>query len=352
MLVPDSVLDDEGTRLTIRRAWPHDDGRLTIEAVDETTGRLRAGRLDADGTVTVTAFGKDPALTGLPAAADTGELLVHRFTRRAVVRTDSGYLKVLPTRKAARVVTAHATAAELIAGAGIATPRVTSVDGGTLSLSTVPGTSLYDLGLPRADAGGEDTATVDHAWSVWADGWPVFAAAPGGDTARLPSYRPEDEARTLTAWMDRCLDFGASPVPDTALRSAVHTAAGHLLHGTMQTPVLSHRDLHDKQVLISGGDTGRGALGLIDCDTLARAEPALDLANLLVHLSFREAQGLLSASRRAAGERAILTVAEELQVPDERLHAYALSTKLRLACIYAFRPRWRQLTKDWFHDAP
>ena len=350
MLIPEDVLDNEGTRLTIRRTWPHDGGRLTIEAVDETTGRLRAGHLDADGTVTLTPFGEDPALAGLPAAVDAGELLVHRFTKRAVVRTDSAYLKLLPPRKVGRVVTAHATAAGLVAAAGIATPGVTAVDGGTLTLSTVPGASLYDLGLPSAKAGRGDTAMLDHAWSVWADHWPAFATVPGGD-ALLPSYRPRDEVETLTTWMARCLDFGASPVPDATLRSAVHDAAGHLLDGTTQAPVLSHRDLHDKQVLISGGGSSNGTLGLIDCDTLALAEPALDLANLLVHLSFREAQGLLSARRRAAGERAILAVAEKLSVPDERLDAYALSTKLRLTCIYAFRPRWRRLTLDWFHDA-
>ncbi|MBG6225408.1 hypothetical protein IWX63_001980 [Arthrobacter sp. CAN_A2] len=351
MLIPDDVLDGEGTRLTIRRAWPQDNGRLIIEAVEEDTGRLRAGHLDAGGTVTVTPFGEDPALAGLPAAVDAGELLVHRFDRRAVVRTDSAYLKLLPPRKVTRVVTAHATAAELIAAAGIATPRVTSVDGGTLTLSTVPGASLYDLGLSRGGADSGTLTTLERAWSGWADQWPSFITAPRGDAAALPSYRPEDEVETLTTWMVRCLDFGALPVPDDTLRSAVREAAGRLLDGTPQTPVLSHRDLHDKQVLISGGDTGNGTLGLIDCDTLALAEPALDLANLLVHLSFREAQGLLSARRRAAGERAILALAEELSVSGDRLSAYALSTKLRLACIYAFRPRWRTLTKDWFHEA-
>ncbi|WP_104167791.1 phosphotransferase [Arthrobacter sp. SX1312] len=350
MLIPDDVLDNEGTRLTIRRTWPHDGG-LTIEAVDETTGRLRAGHLDADGTVTLTPFGEDPALAGLPAAVDAGELLVHRFTKRAVVRTDSAYLKLLPPRKVGRVVTAHATAAGLVAAAGIATPRVTAVDGATLTLSAVPGASLYDLGCSSTSAGSDGTAMLDHAWSVWAAHWPAFAAVPGGDAGRLPSYGPHDEVETLATWMVRCLDFGASPVPDAALRAAVRTAAGRLLHGTAQAPVLSHRDLHDKQVLISGGGSSQGTLGLIDCDTLALAEPALDLANLLVHLSFREAQGLLSARRRAAGERAILAVAEELLVPEDRLDAYALSTKLRLTCIYAFRPRWRQLTKDWFQDS-
>ncbi|MHA7283238.1 phosphotransferase [Arthrobacter sp. TMS2-4] len=350
MLIPTDVLDSEGTRLTLRRAWPYGGGRLALEAVDGTTGRLRAGLLAADGAVTTTPFGEDPALAGLPAAVEAGELLVHRFTRRAVVRTDSAYLKVVPARKVAPVIAAHATAAELVAPQGISTPRVTAVDGGTLTLSAVPGASLHDLGLRRARAGRDDTSMLDDAWSVWADHWPAFAAVPDGDAA-LPSYRPEDDVETLHTWMTRCLDFGVSPIPDAALRSAVHGAAGQLLDGTAQTPVLSHRDLHDKQVFIVDGGTGRAALGLIDCDTLALAEPALDLANLLVHLSFREAQGLLSARRRAAGERAILAVAEELLVPESRLNAYALSTKLRLACIYAFRPRWRALTTEWFDDA-
>lgn len=350
---PRGVLDHQGARLTIRRTWPSDNGRLTIEAVEEDTGHLRAGHLEPEGTVTLTPFGEDPALAGLPAAVDAGELLVHRFTKRAVVKTDSAFLKLLPARKVARVIAAHATAAQLIGAAGIATPRVTAVNGGTLTLSIVPGVSLYDLGSSSVGAGGtdDDLATLERAWSVWADHWPAFAAAPRGEATPLPSYRPEDEVETLMSWMARCHGFGALPVPATALRSAVHDAAGLLLVGTPQTPALSHRDLHDKQVLISSGSTSKGVLGLIDCDTLALAEPALDLANLLVHLSFREAQGLLSARRRAVGERAILEVAEELSVPEDRMNAYSRSTKLRLACVYAFRPRWRELTEDWFHHS-
>ena len=41
-----------------------------------------------------------------------------------------------------------------------------------------------------------------------------------------------------------------------------------------------HAELHDRQVL-SGLENG---VGVVDWDTLARGEAALDLANLLVHL--------------------------------------------------------------------
>ncbi|MFC3299331.1 Phosphotransferase enzyme family [Arthrobacter agilis] len=348
--VPDTVQDHRGIQLTVRRAWPANNGRLTIEALEEATGHLRAGHLEADGTVALTPFGEDSALPGLPTAVDAGELLVHRFTKRAVVKTDGAYLKLLPPRKVARVIAAHAMASELTAAAGITTPRVTDVDEGTLTLSTVPGVSLHDLGRSGGGDPGDDLVTLERAWSLWAEHWSAFAAAPPGE-GRLPFYRPEDEAETLTTWMTHCLDFGTLPVPAPALRSAVDDAANHLLDTSLQAPVLSHRDLHDKQVLLSTGSTGEGGLGLIDCDTLALAEPALDLANLLVHLAFREAQGLLSAEGRAVGETAIRGVAEELSVPEDRLDAYSGSTKLRLACVYAFRPRWRMLTRDWFHDA-
>jgi hypothetical protein len=287
---------------------------------------------------------EDPRLPGLAAAGRAGDLLVHRFRKRAVVRAPDAYLKVLPVGRADGVAAAHVTAARLAEAAEIDIPRVLSVQEGTLSLSIVPGTSLYDLGRSRSD---ESHAETERSWSSWAERWPRFAAPLTAHDVVLPLHRAEDEIRTLSLWVARCEAFDVLPVGAATLRAAAGQVVERLSAGTPQAPVVAHRDLHDKQVLVPAGTGPAGGIGLIDCDTLALAEPALDLANLLVHLEFRQAQGLLDPSARAAGERAIRAVALELRVPADRLAAYARSTRLRLACVYAFRPRWRELAGEW-----
>jgi hypothetical protein len=72
-------------------------------------------------------------------------------------------------------------------------------------------------------------------------------------------------------------------------------------------------------------------------------DPALDVANLLVHLELRSRQQHCSPGR---SQRAAAAFLEGYQPGPElwdRVAAYALATRVRLACVYAFRPRWRSL---------
>lgn len=98
--------------------------------------------------------------------------------------------------------------------------------------------------------------------------------------------------------------------------------------------VLLHRDLHDKQVLVDEA----GEVGVLDFDLLAAGDPALDLGNLLAHLDLRAAQGLVvdAAPLRAA----VLAGYGPSGAVLSRLPAYERATRLRLAAVYAFRPRW------------
>ncbi|GAA1107793.1 hypothetical protein GCM10009582_01810 [Arthrobacter flavus] len=118
-----------------------------------------------------------------------------------------------------------------------------------------------------------------------------------------------------------------------------------LISGAPERSVLSHRDLHDKQLLFNADS---GSVGLIDCDTVSVAEPALDLANLLVHIDFRRAQGVFSAAAASTAKQAILETALAMKVSDTRMHAYSAATRLRLACLYAFRPPYRAVAHFWF----
>ena len=357
MRIPSEVTDGDGEEIRIHRAWPRSDGSLVVEGREAGSRRIRAGHIDDDGRIVMMPFREDPALPGLSLEAPAGDLLVHRLKRRAVVRLEGQYRKFISRGKASSVAHAHLSAAACLAGTGLVVPDVVASDDSSVTLAAVPGISLHELGRRvGADSGPPSSSRAaeghapwegwDQAWKHWTHRWPEFVRAPVA-LGSLPGARchtPEDEAGTVKRWIDFAVSFEALGVSEDRLRSASASVAGSLLDGV--SPVrLAHRDLHDKQVLV---DPGSGSLGIIDCDTLAVAEPALDLANLSVHLDFRVAQGLLSADAAALGKHRIGEVAEILGVPQSRFDAYASASALRLACIYAFRPPYRATARTWF----
>ncbi len=104
---------------------------------------------------------------------------------------------------------------------------------------------------------------------------------------------------------------------------------------------LAHRDLHDGQCLESGE-----GLALFDFDQLARADVALDPANFLAHLALRALQGGHGAdesSSHACGEALLAGLDRNGEAFWTRLRFYEATTFLRLALVYALRPRWAAL---------
>ena len=92
----------------------------------------------------------------------------------------------------------------------------------------------------------------------------------------LPVHTAADEARILWLWLERCRDG----LPETARRIAPGLKRlVSVLEQASFVPRPCHRDLHEKQVLISDG-----VAGLLDFDTLCLSDPALDAGNLLAHL--------------------------------------------------------------------
>jgi hypothetical protein len=255
------------------------------------------------------------------------------------------------------IANSHRAAAAALAGSELVVPDVVASDDNSVTLTAVPGLSLHDLGRtvgtgdgPRpASPAGEGTPPLDRwdrAWELWAHTWPRFvgASVSPGPSVDARAHSAEDEALTIERWIDLAVSFDALGVSEERLRRAAASVVRSLLAGGSPAG-LAHRDLHDKQVLV---DLPTCSVGLIDCDTLAVAEPALDLANLSVHLDFRVAQGLLPAGAAVLGKERIRKAAESLQVPDSRFEAYASATALRLACIYAFRPPYRAIARTWF----
>jgi aminoglycoside phosphotransferase (APT) family kinase protein len=188
---------------------------------------------------------------------------------------------------------------------------------------SLPGAPLHELlgsdeALSQAPAIGRALRTL-HAADVRPETQP---------------HGPDAEARVLWMWVGRVPRYAASLARPTSEAAAVVADA---LRPERPVPLApAHRDLHDKQIFLDGGPS----IGLLDFDTLAAAEPALDVANLLVHLELRALQGECDpdwARRMAEG---LLEGYGTKWPGKDRLSAYADATRVRLACVYAFRPRW------------
>ena len=347
-----SLTDELATAgLRLRKAQVRDPGRLTMELhgpdglcagqwhespVDtlrtaahlcDTFGNASV-QLLAGGHLLVQHAGADrmlPRLHGL-VARPGATLVAHRPERRAVVRVDPArYVKVVrPGRTAAVVGPLARDGLE-----GIRVPRVLDVDpaAGLVTLSALPGQTLLErLG---------DRGRPDHelALEVKQVGAAVRILHDHGRDVAKPSavYAGAEETEAAARWLEATERFG---LLDPARWRGRLEAVGALLSPGPPELVLLHRDLHDKQVLLDGV----GPVGLIDLDLAAYGDPALDLANLLVHLDLRALQGVCSDERARACSSAYL----EGYSPDPavlgRLGSHAAVTRLRLAGVYSFRP--------------
>lgn len=355
------MVDSPRGRFQLTRAWPRPEGHLllelhdtsgrpvggqwhpTVEAAEKVTRKLGAPAFHV-GSVVVQPDGVDgrlPALAG-EVATPGQELVTHRPGKRAVLRRRDEEGSVVSYRKVVRPSRAAALAARGVAAAqklhGIAAvPKLLDderVAQGVLEWSVVEGRTLHDLGT-------DPSWTADAASTAWGSAGDALLALHTSDPAGLDGWHgADDELAALLAWVEPAVDFGLLD-GELALR-----ATGNVEQLLLETadPVVGvlHRDLHDKQLLLDE----QGRLGLIDVDTLARGERALDIANVLAHLELRQAQGLLQGRHKAAAEEAFLTASGASDVPRDRIGAYLLATRLRLAGVYAFRPKWRQLARQ------
>lgn len=331
--VPLAVWDGR-VSVRIARAWPgglRDDGdRIVFEGRD-LDGALRAGYLDRGphgDRVKVLASATDPKLPALGAVAGSGQLLVHRAGKRAVVRTPTVFVKVVRAGRAADVATRSRVAAELAAAAGMAAPEVLGATDDTVEFASLPGIALHDL---------SDSVDWTDAWAAWAQAWPALARTRDD---RLPTHDADAEARVVTGWIERAIEHDMlAAEPWSRLASEV---ADRLRALPEVEPVTTHRDLHDKQLLWDGE-----RLGVLDFDTAALADPALDLTNLAVHAQLRVAQGIWSAEAASVVGDAVGRVASALAVDPAHLAAYRAAVLVRLAAVYAFRPDWARPISSW-----
>lgn len=353
---PLAELPATGGPLRLRRAWPRGPGHLLLEYVEpgggsvpgqwfadparlakvaaETAAGAGAGRGQvttvAERGVLLQRGGADRRLAALPGMVDdeAATLVVHRPERRAVVRrrrpSETTYVKVWrPGRAPAPVPQLP-----------VLTPAVLAADtdAGVVELAELPGRSLHDL---LGDAGVSD-AEVSRAFAAAGAATAALHGTP--TTPSTSTHDAEAEAGVVARWVGHALDHGALPAGSRARAGAQLEQVRAMLAAPAPAHpgVLLHRDLHDKQVLV----TPAGDAGMLDLDTLALGEAALDVANLLAHLELRALQGRCARSRAEGAAAAFVDAYRPGPAVTARLAAFAAASRLRLACVYAFRPAW------------
>ncbi|SDT55920.1 hypothetical protein [Jiangella sp. DSM 45060] len=348
-----------GAELVLLRAWPRRDGHVLLEFATPSGERL-AGQWFADpvrwaevaaatrGGVDVPARGvvlqpdgadrRLAALAGLVARPGS-RLLVHRPERRAVVRLDGDggrcYAKVL--RPGADAALAGRLAALAVALRGVAEmprPLALPLGDGVLAQSELPGPTLYEAAASPDPSSGPLSGLL-AGWERLGVALRRLHGTPPGAVAVTATHDAADEEAVTTRWLRAAAASGLLPPVDVAallmsLRSGAPGPAG-----------LLHRDLHDKQAVLQPS----GRLGLLDLDTVAAGERALDVANVLVHLELRVAQRALTPSLARSARAAFLAGLDPDDATLARVPAYERATRLRLAGVYAFRPRWRELSR-------
>lgn len=309
----------------IRRAWPGKDGSLSFEQID-VDGRLRAGLIVPDGSVSLADFGRDDKLSSLHPPGPGERLVVHRYHRRAVSIGPDRVQKYLRAGRATQIARLTTNFGRLCSMVGLGSAQVLAVTSDQVDFSILPGTTLHDLG-PKGAAG----------WAAFAVLWPDLARR----ELSVPEHLADAEAAVLEHWMTMVERFDALPNSQQLRRAVDHTTA-ELLKGAADTPVLLHRDLHDKQLMWDGS-----TLSVLDVDTAACGEAALDAGNLLAHAELRRIQGIFDSTTYSTVVAQAESVAAALGASPVRLATYRRAAMLRLACVYAFRPGFARHQSQW-----
>lgn len=152
----------------------------------------------------------------------------------------------------------------------------------------------------------------------------------------LITYTTDDELDHL-AWLSS-VTVAAFP----SLRARVEAVMRDLVRTRpTKAPALVtvHRDFYDKQVLFDGRRTV-----LLDYDTLAAGDPALDYGNFVGHLQWRTHQSPEHAGALRLGwESFTQTFGHTDSGFETRSKWWTAAALLRLACLYSWRPRWQHL---------
>ena len=345
--LPKTAVDDSGQTWQVRRAWPdRTPGDYKLEVLAAGRPGVRAAHLRSGHLELVPR--DDPGLPALLAEARHGEIVAHRPHARAVVRATGCYIKVFRPGEAT-VPAERLTQTELLLGAGpFRAPKVLRSSADVIVFSALPGRTLGELAQDHVAVSDASFALL---WEDWSQAWSTqvnacYGAAGHDVLAALPLRSPEVEAADARRWVDRWLRHYGNVQEASVQRDALCAAADNVTRGLLGSApdslVWAHGDLHDKQIIALDGGLGTPGdglpgdglpgFGLLDFDDAARAEAALDLANLDVHLEFLVRQGRITPTRFLAAHRQVMAAAGRLPVSEPRFRAYSDAAWLRLAC--------------------
>ncbi|MCU1553697.1 MAG: Phosphotransferase enzyme family [Arthrobacter sp.] len=331
--IPPSATDEAGTTWQILRAWPYRmPGDYTLEVRAAGRPGVRGAQLRHGQFSLIPP--DDPRLPALRAEAEQGVIVRYMPYKRAVVRAQGRYIKIFRPGSAA-VPAERCAQMDILLDAGtFITPRIlrrSSQD--VIVFSAIPGPTLNELG---EDASPGDEPFI-RAWEKWSRAWVMQLNGPHGPAQqgvldslplRSADVQAEDVWRRLNRWLRHNEDVPGLSSPRNIMLARAEQVTANLLRTPPDPLVWAHGDLHDKQIIATAGPA---PLGLLDFDGTSRAEAALDLANLDVHLELHLRQGRLTPSRYRAAHMQVLAAAEELHVSPGRFRAYSDALWFRLA---------------------
>jgi thiamine kinase-like enzyme len=143
-----------------------------------------------------------------------------------------------------------------------------------------------------------------------------------------------NELEILTKWISVVEFF--LPLHCGAVIKIYETLAKNQDAGNPVSTGIVHGDFYDKQVIVSGDD-----VLFIDFDAIAKGDPASDIGNFIAHLTLRGLQFKNDPDYfDPLGKKLISAYAGTKNSDFNRMvMIYKSTTLLRLACVYALRPR-------------
>jgi hypothetical protein len=155
-------------------------------------------------------------------------------------------------------------------------------------------------------------------------------------------WTADDEIAGLEQWHARIGRYRADL--QKPFQVALDSVSRGLRKLSPAEPAACHRDFHEGQLLI-----GAGVCGLLDFDTLCRADPGLDIGNFCAHVRLSEirengtAQDFETRFRACAGTG--------LAGEAVRIGAWKRAALLRLAAIYAFSSEQENVVRQLIAEA-
>jgi len=247
-------------------------------------------------------------------------------------RTIKAVAKILPPKKAAklakRLVHVHQHWNSVNETKGMTTPKTYELDTSTglYLMEYLPGQSLHDLlgkdaFVPACKAAGK---LLRKLHSI-----PEFSGS-----VKTREKEVEDLGKRINL---------VSLVREECRESLI-TALDMLKSSDIDTvssfeQTCLHGDFYDKQVLY-----GTDRASLIDFDSLTGGDPAVDVGNFLAHLDLRNLQHPNEVQLIIRGREVFLdTYCEGEEDFENRINWWKSAALVRLATIYALRPRWQHL---------